>query len=125
MLHTELDADEIVLAAQFADAIAYENIVELGSSASLDRSPRSNWVEETEKATGKGLPPYVREVARSIEKKRGIPLSRAIPMAIGTIKRWARGGGDVTPETRAKAAKAYAGWMALRAANKARQAKGN
>lgn len=114
----QLDADEIVLAAQYADAIAYEQIVELGSSASLNRSPRKNWVENSG-----DLPRYVREIARSIEKKRAMPLSRAIPIAIGTVKRWARGGGNVNADTQAKAAKAVLEWEALKAKNKARMAK--
>jgi hypothetical protein len=87
----------------------------MGSSASLDRSPRKNWVENSG-----GLPPYVREVARSIHNKRGVPLSRAISLAIGVMKRWAAGGGDVTAQTRAKAAKAVAQWEALKGRNKAR-----
>lgn len=117
MTHTDLTADEILLAARYADAIAAERIVELGSSASLDRKPGSNWVEETGE-----LPRYVREVARSIEKG-GVPLSRAIGLAIGSIKRWARGGDNVKADTRAKAVKALAQWEALKAKNKARMAK--
>ena len=80
------------------------------SSASLDRSPKENWVENNG-----GLPPYIRKIARAIHQKRGIPLSRAIPMAIGKIKDWAAGGDDVTAKTRAKAAAALAKWTALKA----------
>lgn len=81
-----------------------------GSSASLDRSPKQNWIE----AVGGELPAYVREVARSIEKT-GKTLSAAIRIAIGRIKRWAAGGGDVKPDTIAKAQKAVAEWEALKA----------
>jgi hypothetical protein len=88
----------------------------VGSSASLDRSPRKNWVENSG-----NLPPYVREIARSIERENAVPLSRAISLAIGAVKRWARGGGNVNADTRAKAAKAVAQWTALRAKNAARQ----
>jgi len=80
------------------------------SSASLDRSPKKNWVENRG-----GLPPYIRKIARAIHQKRGIPLDRAIPIAIGKIKDWARGGDDVTAKTRAKAAAALAKWTALKA----------
>jgi hypothetical protein len=80
------------------------------SSASLDRSPKKNWVERSG-----GLPPYIRKIARAIHQKRGIPLDRAIPMAIGKIKDWAAGGDDVTAKTRAKAAAALAKWTALKA----------
>ncbi|WWT39789.1 hypothetical protein [Microcystis phage Mwe-JY05] len=88
----------------------------MGSTASLDRSPRKNWVENSG-----NLPPYVREIARSIEREQAVPLSRAISLAIGAVKRWARGGGNVNSDTRAKAAKAVAQWTALRAKNAARQ----
>lgn len=79
------------------------------SSASLDRSPKSNWVQEAG-----GLPPYVRKIARAIHEKRGIPLSQAIPFAIGRLKKWAAGGDNVTAETQAKAAAAIAAWNRLK-----------
>ena len=86
----------------------------MGSSASLDRSPRKNWVENSGE-----LPPYVREIARSIEKT-GKTLSQAIAIAISRIKVWAAGGGNVSAKTQAKAAKALAAWESLKAKNKAR-----
>jgi HK97 family phage prohead protease len=89
-----------------------------GSAASLNRSPRKNWVENTGE-----LPGYVREVARSIHEKRGIPLENAIPIAIAQIKKWAAGGDGVNADTRAKAAKALAQWEALKARNAARSGK--
>lgn len=79
------------------------------SSASLDRSPKKNWVENAG-----GLPPYIRKIARAIHEKRGIPLSQAIPFAIGRIKRWAAGGDNVTAATQAKAAAAIAAWERLK-----------
>lgn len=85
------------------------------SSASLDRSPRSNWVEQNG-----DLPAYVREVARAIHEDHGTPLDRAIPMAIGRIKKWAAGVGNVNADTRAKAAKAVAEWEALKAKARAK-----
>jgi hypothetical protein len=88
----------------------------MGSSASLDRSPKSNWVEETGQ-----LPAYVREIARSIEKD-GHSLERAIAIAISRIKVWAAGGGNVSAATQAKAAKALAEWEKLKGKNKARMA---
>lgn len=113
-----LSADETVLAARYADFISQERLVELASRRSLDRSPKSNWVEETG-----DLPGYIREIARALERDHGMPLSRAIPTAISRVKRWARGGGNVKADTRAKAAKAVAQWEALKAKNKARMAK--
>jgi hypothetical protein len=82
----------------------------LGSSASLDKSPKVNWVEKYG-----GLPPYVREIARSIHEKRGQSLDHAIAIAISRIKLWAAGVGNVKPDTQAKAAKALAQWEALKA----------
>lgn len=89
----------------------------MGSSASLNRSPRKNWVEDAGE-----LPPYIREIARSIERKRGMPLSQAIPIAIAQVKKWAAGGENVSAATRAKAAKAVAAWEALKAKNAVREA---
>lgn len=87
----------------------------MGSSASLDRSPRKNWVENSGE-----LPAYVREIARSIEKT-GKTLSQAISIAISRIKVWSAGGDGVTAKTQAKAVKALAQWEALKARNKARK----
>lgn len=83
------------------------------SSASLDRSPKKNWVENAG-----NLPPYVRKLARAIEKD-GKSLSQAIAIAISRVKAWAAGGDDVDADTRAKAAKALAQWEALKAKNAA------
>lgn len=84
---------------------------------SLDRSPRSNWVQKNG-----GLPNYICHIARAITKN-GHSIQEAIPMAIGTAKRWAAGGTTngtarakhVHPVTMAKAAAAVAQWEALRA----------
>ncbi len=84
-----------------------ELIVALGSSASLDRSPKKNWVEKAG-----GLPPFVREVAREVEKS-GHSLDSAIAIAIGSIKKWAAKGN-------VKAIKALAQWEALKAKSKAK-----
>jgi hypothetical protein len=88
----------------------------MGSSAPLDRSPKHNWVEDSG-----GLPPYVREIARSIEKS-GKTLEQAIPIAISRIKVWAAGGDGVTAKTKAKAAAALAQWEALKGNSKAKGA---
>lgn len=86
------------------------------SSASLASVPgKNNWIEHA----GGNLPPYVRKLARGIMKS-GKTKSQAIAIAIGRIKTWARGGGDVSAATRAKAVKALAQWNALKAKNKAK-----
>lgn len=81
------------------------------SSASLDASPKKNWVER-----GGGLPPYVRKLARAI-MKTGKSKSQAIAIAISRIKKWAAGGDGVNADTKAKAAAALAKWEALKAKN--------
>lgn len=66
------------------------------------------------KHKGLQLPAYIQNVARGV-LKTGKTMSQAIQIAIGTIKRWARGGGKVSPEVRAAAAKALAEWEKLKA----------
>ncbi|MGW1676025.1 hypothetical protein [Saccharopolyspora sp. NPDC002376] len=65
------------------------------------------------------LPPYVQNIAHSLMRKRGLPKSQAIQMALGAVERWKDGGGDVSPEVRAAAAKAWAQWEASKAKAKA------
>lgn len=62
------------------------------------------------------LPDYIENVARGIMQGGEADESRAIATAIAAVKRWASGGGKVTPEVRAAAAKAVAEWSALKAA---------
>lgn len=90
--------------------------IKLGSQASLDRSPRANWIENIHGE----LPGYVREVARAIERS-GHPLDQAIQIAIGRIKTWASGVG-VSAAVQAKAAKALAEWEQLKLRAHAKQA---
>lgn len=75
----------------------------MGSTASLDRSPRQNWVEKAGR-----LPPAIRDMAAEIEKERGLPLDQAIPIAISQAKKLAAKGN-------AKYVAAVAEWEALKA----------
>ena len=75
----------------------------------LSSSHDSNWV-----ARAGGLPPYIRGVARGIAKG-GKVTSRDIKIAIGRMKVWAAGGGNVSAAVRIAAQKALAQWYALRA----------
>jgi 2'-5' RNA ligase len=84
-----------------------------------DPGPNDNWVERTPQGR---LPAYVEHVALAIHR-RGIDKSAAIGMAIGRIKRWAAGEGNVDAGTRAAAAKAVAEWEALKAASGVHKAK--
>lgn len=73
--------------------------------------------------TGKGLwgdphrqlPAYMQHIANDLMEKRGMGESQAIATAVSDCKKWAAGGGDVTPETRAKAQAAVAEWERLKA----------
>lgn len=83
----------------------------------LDRSPKHNWVEDSG-----GLPAYIQHIAKDLHEERGMTLSHAIAVAISRVKKWAAGGDNVKPDTRAKAAAALAEWEALKAKNAARTA---
>jgi HK97 family phage prohead protease len=73
--------------------------------------------------TGKGLwghkgmqlPAFIQHIANDLIEKRGMDESRAIATAVSQVKKWAAGGEDVKPETRAKAAAALAEWEAMKA----------
>jgi hypothetical protein len=60
------------------------------------------------------LPAYAQHLANAL-RADGHSESEAIQIAIGTIKRWAAGGGNVDANTRAAAAKALGEWEALKA----------
>jgi hypothetical protein len=77
-------------------------------------SKTSNWV-----ARAGGLPNYIQHIAHDLVEKRGKSESQAIQMAIGIVKRWCRGGGNVKPDTRAAACKAVAKWEAMKTKAKA------
>lgn len=79
-------------------------------------SKTSNWV-----ARAGGLPAYITNVAHGLLKS-GRSESQAIQMAVGIVKRWAKGGGKVSAEVRAAAAKAVAEWEALKTKSHAKAA---
>lgn len=91
-------------------------VLELVKSAAypdLERKPgKQNWVDHAG-----GLPDYIERIAKHLHYEQGMSISRAIATAVSTVKRWAAGGGDVKPDTRAKAAKAVAEWEAKKAAS--------
>lgn len=70
---------------------------------------RKNWVDDAG-----GLPRYIRMVAHALIRQGHTP-SSAIAIAVATMKKWAAGGGDVTPKVRAAAAAAVAQWEAKKA----------
>lgn len=95
------------------------NLIALGK---LERVPgNQNWLEE--KGVG-GLPKYIEKIADSLHRKRGFTISRAIATAVSMCKRWARGGENVDPDTRARAARAIAEWEAKKAKARSNNKKG-
>ena len=68
-----------------------------------------NWVNKVG-----GLPLYIRAIAHALHRS-GHSESDAIQLAVGTVQRWARGGGNVTAGTRTRAAAALAEWERKRA----------
>jgi hypothetical protein len=68
------------------------------------------------KHKGLQLPAYIQNVAHGIMKSVK-DKSRAIATAIATVKRWAAGGGHVSAEVKAAAAKAVAEWEKLKASH--------
>lgn len=67
------------------------------------------------KTKGLQLPAYIQNIAKALMRKRGFTESRAIATAISRVKVWAAGGGGVSPEVKAAAAKAVAEWEAAKA----------
>ena len=61
------------------------------------------------------LPAYIQHIANDLIQERGLPESVAIATAISQVKKWAAGGENVKPDTRAKAAAALAEWERLKA----------
>src|SRR5882724_8354982 len=59
------------------------------------------------------LPAYIQNIASALERS-GHDESSAIAIAVGTVKRWSGGGGNVSPEVKAAAEKALAEWEALK-----------
>lgn len=92
-----------------------------GCSLASKAGDKDNWIERTGPGgRGGSLPNYVCKIAKGVMKS-GKSKSQAISIAIGQIKKWAKGGDDVDADTRAKAAKALAQWNALKAKNKAKR----
>ena len=83
----------------------------------LDRSPRKNWVEEAG-----GLPSYVERIAKHLHYEKGMPISRAIAVAVNVVKRMCAtgdvnfpGAQQVNAKSRAEACRAVAEWEAIKA----------
>jgi SPP1 gp7 family putative phage head morphogenesis protein len=87
----------------------------------LERVPgKQNWVDKSG-----GLPSYIERIAKHLHYEKGMDISRAIAVAVNTVKRWAAGGTvtehgttkTITAKTQAQAAAALAQWEAKKAAS--------
>lgn len=82
------------------------------------RSNGENWVERT---AGE-LPEYIRIVRNGImDKNPSVSEGHATALAVAAMKKWARGGGNVSAKVRAAAAAALAKWEAMKAASHAKK----
>lgn len=78
----------------------------------LPNKPGTNWVEERG-----GLPREIDCVARALfwgKSRASGDVSKAVEMAVGIVRNWAEGKGDVTGPTRIRAAAAIARWEAMK-----------
>jgi hypothetical protein len=98
--------------------MAKDSLAKASTPEPWSASRTSNWV-----ARAGGLPDYIQHISHDLHDKRGMDESRAIAMAVGIVKRWCRGGGNVDANTRAAACKAASEWEALKAKNASKSVK--
>lgn len=88
-----------------------------------NKKNKTNWVEKAG-----GLPSYIKRIAKHLHSEKGMDVSRAIAVAVNTVKRWCssgtvteggkgEGGHGVTAKTKALACKAVAAWEAKKASS--------
>lgn len=112
---TSADNDTVVASAVALVMDEWNALVAAGvctGPGPCDTSPTgtgNNWVTKAG-----GLPRYIRAIAHAM-KRNGRSESQAVQIAIGICKRWAKGLGNVTAATKARAAAAIAEWEALKA----------
>lgn len=79
----------------------------------------TNWITRSKPGNTGQLPAYIQNVRNAI-MRGGTPESRATAIAIGRVRDWAEGKGNVGPEVKAAAAKAIAEFEAMRGKSKAK-----
>lgn len=77
----------------------------------------TNWITKSKPGNAGQLPAYIQNVRNAIMRD-GTDESRATAIAIGRVRDWAEGKGNVSPEVRAAAAKAIAEFDKMRAKSK-------
>lgn len=104
-----LDFDEDAV----TDAMFYmETRISKDAALVPDKPGANNWIDRT--GTG-NLPKYIGDIAGDLITERGKTTGQAIQMAIGIVRNWCSGQGNVTAATRAKACAAVAEFNAKRA----------
>lgn len=81
----------------------------------------SNWITRSKPGNTGELPAYIQNVRNAIMRE-GTPEGQAHAIAIGRVRAWAEGKGNVGAEVRAAAAKAIAEFDAMRAKSKVKAA---
>lgn len=107
-------------------SVSAPKLVEVKSSAypDLERSPRKNWVEKAG-----GLPKYIERIAKHLHYEKGMPIGRAIAVAVNVVKKMCASGElnfpgrqSANPKSRAQACAAVASWEKKKASAKLKEA---
>lgn len=77
-----------------------------------DKPGPRNWIDRT--GTG-DLPKFIGDIAGDLITEKGKSTGEAIQLAVGIVRNWCHGQGNVTAQTRAKACAAAAEWEAKKA----------
>jgi hypothetical protein len=100
-------------------------IEKINSRASLDRSPKKNWVDRAG-----GLPMYIRRIANHLHQEKGKTIGHAIAIAVNVVKKMCSSGDlnwpgkqSANAKSRAEACAAVASWERKKAG--ARVSKGD
>lgn len=90
-----------------------------------NKKDKTNWVEKAG-----GLPSYINRIAKHLHTEKGMDVSRAIAVAVNTVKRWCSSGqtseggkSGVSAKTKALACKAVSEWEAKKAKSHLSQGK--
>jgi len=123
MARLVMDPAERALAEATCDAL---RLSESAKTAMLSRTHApigkggTNWITKAKPGNTGQLPAYIQNVRNAIMRD-GKSESDATQIAIGRVRDWAEGKGNVGPEVKAAAAKAMAEYDAMRAKSKAKK----
>lgn len=122
-----ITAADRALVEATVDALGLEDLAlrESAKTAMLSRTHAPigkggrNWITASKPGNRGQLPAYIQNVRNAIMRD-GTPESDATGIAIGRVRDWSEGKGNVSPEVRAAAAKAIAEFDAMRGKSKAK-----